>query len=46
MTRAAITGVRDFVIMRPTAHKTHTTLRIYIHLEDFFREKVAAGLGI
>jgi hypothetical protein len=39
-------GVREFVIMRQTGHKTEATLRRYIRSGEIFRENVAAGLRI
>jgi hypothetical protein len=39
-------GVREFVIMRQTGHKTVTTLRRYIRSGEIFRENAAAGFGI
>ena len=46
VTQAAMNGVREFVIMRQTGHKTVTTLRRYIRSGEIFRENAAAGLGI
>ena len=46
VTQAAMNGVREFVIMRQTGHKTVATLRRYIRSGDIFRENAAAGLGI
>jgi integrase len=46
MTQAAMNGVREFVIMRQTGHKTIATLRRYIRSGEIFRENAAAGLGI
>jgi len=46
VTQAAMNGVREFVIMGQTGHKTVTTLRRYIRTGDIFRENVAANLGI
>ena len=45
VTQAAMNGVREFVIMRQTGHKTIATLRRYIG-RRIFRENAAAGLGI
>jgi hypothetical protein len=39
-------GVREFIIMRQTGHKTIATLRLYIRSGEIFRENAAAGLGI
>jgi predicted ATP-grasp superfamily ATP-dependent carboligase len=38
VTQAAMKGVREFVIMRQTGHKTVTTLRRYIRSGEIFRE--------
>jgi integrase len=46
VTQAAMNGVRGFVIMKQTGHKTVTTLRRYIRSGEIFRENAAAGLGI
>jgi len=46
VTQAAMNGVREFVIMRQTGHKTVATLRRYIRSGEIFRENAAAGLGI
>lgn len=46
VTQAAMNGVREFVIMKQTGHKTVTTLRRYIRSGELFRENAAAGLGI
>ena len=46
VTQAAMNGVREFVIMRQTGHKTIATLRRYIRSGEIFRENAAAGLGI
>jgi integrase len=46
VTQAAMNGVREFVIMRQTGHKTIATLRRYIRTGETFRENAAAGLGI
>ena len=46
VTQAAMNGVREFVIMRQTGHKTIATLRRYIRAGEIFRENAAAGLGI
>lgn len=46
VTRAAMNGVREFVIMKQTGHKTVATLRRYIRSGEIFRENAAAGLGI
>jgi integrase len=46
VTQAAMNGVREFVIMRQTGHKTIATLRRYIRSGDIFRDNAAAGLGI
>jgi integrase len=46
VTQAAMNGVREFVIMKQTGHKTVTTLRRYIRSGEIFRENAAAGLGI
>jgi hypothetical protein len=45
-TQAAMNGVREFVIMKQTGHKTVATLRRYIRSGEIFRENAAAGLGI
>jgi hypothetical protein len=39
-------GVREFVIMKQTGHKTVATLRRYIRSGETFRENAAEGLGI
>ncbi|MGO8751109.1 MAG: site-specific integrase [Thermoguttaceae bacterium] len=46
VTQAAMNGVREFLIMRQTGHKTVATLRRYIRSGEIFRENAAAGLGI
>ncbi len=46
VTQAAMNGVREFIIMKPTGHKTVATLRRYIRSGEIFRENAAAGLGI
>lgn len=46
VTQAAIKGVREFVLMRQTGHKTVATPRRYIRTGEIFRENAAAGLGI
>ena len=46
VTQAAMNGVREYVIMRQTGHKTVATLRRYIRSGEIFRENAAAGLGI
>jgi integrase len=46
VTQAAMNGVREFIIMRQTGHKTIATLRRYIRSGEIFRENSAAGLGI
>ena len=46
VTQAAINGVREFVIMRQTGHKTIATLRRYIKSGEIFRENAASDLGI
>jgi integrase len=46
VTQAAMNGVREFVIMRQTGHKTIATLRPYIRSGEIFRENAAAGLEI
>ena len=46
VTQAAMNGVREFVIMKQTGHKTVATLRRYIRSSEIFRENAAAGLGI
>jgi integrase len=46
VTQAAMNGVREFVIMRQTGHKTIATLRRHIRSGEIFRENAAAGLGI
>ena len=46
VTQAAMNGVREFVIMKQTGHKTIATLRRYIRSDEIFRENAAAGLGI
>ena len=44
VTQAAMNGVREFVIMKQTGHKTVTTLRRYIRSGELFRENAAASL--
>ena len=39
-------GVREFVIMKQSGHKTVTTLRRYIRSGEILLENAAAGLGI
>jgi hypothetical protein len=39
-------GVREFIIMKQTGHKTVATLRRYIRLGEISRENAAAGFGI
>jgi integrase len=46
VTQAAMNGVREFINMRQTGHKTVATLRRYIRSGEIFRENAAAGLGI
>lgn len=46
VTQAAMNGVREFVIMKQTGHKTVATLRRYIRSGEIFRENAAADLGI
>lgn len=46
VTQAAMNGVREFVIMRQTGHRTVETLRRYIRSGEIFRENAATGLGI
>lgn len=46
VTQAAMNGVREFIIMKQTGHKTVTTLRRYIRSGEIFRENAAADLGI
>jgi hypothetical protein len=46
VTQAAMNGVREFIIMKQTGHKTVATLRRYIRSGEIFRENAAAGLGI
>ena len=46
VTQAAMNGVREFIIMRQTGHKTIATLWRYIRAGEIFRENAAAGLGI
>jgi len=46
VTKAAMNGVRKFVIMRQTGDKTIATLRRYIRPIEIFCENAAAGLGI
>jgi len=46
VTQAAMNGVREFVIMRQTGHRTEATLRRYIRTGEIFRENAAARLGI
>jgi integrase len=46
VTQAAMNGVREFVIMKQTGHKTIATLRRYIRSGEIFRQNTAAGLGI
>ena len=46
VTQAVMNGVREFVIMKQTGHKTVVTLRRYIRSGEIFRENAAAGLGI
>lgn len=43
VTQAAMNGVREFVIMKQTGHKTVTMLRRYIRSGEIFRENAAAG---
>jgi integrase len=45
-TQAAMNGVREFVIMKQTGHKTEKTLRRYIRNAELFRENAAAAIGI
>jgi integrase len=45
LTQATMNGVREFIIMRQTGHKTVATLRRYIRTGEIFRENAAAGLG-
>jgi integrase len=44
--QAAMNGVREFIMMRQTGHKTVANLRRYIRSGEIFRENAAAGLGI
>jgi integrase len=46
VTQAAMNGVREFIIMKQTGHKTVATLRRYIRSGEIFRENAAAALGI
>ena len=46
VTQAAMNGVREFIIMKQTGHKTVATLRRYIRLGEISRENAAAGFGI
>jgi integrase len=46
VTQAAMNGVREFVIMRQTGHRTEATLRRYIRSGEIFRENAAVALGI
>ena len=46
VTEAAMNGVREFVIMKQTGHKTEKTLRRYIRNGELFRENAAAAIGI
>jgi integrase len=46
VTQAAMNGVREFVIMKQTGHKTEKTLRRYIRNAEIFRENAAAAIGI
>jgi integrase len=46
VTQPAMNGVREFVIMKQTGHKTIATLRRYIRSDEIFRENADAGLGI
>jgi len=46
VTQAAMNGVREFVIMKQTGHKTEKTLRRYIRNGELFRENAAAAIGI
>ena len=46
VTQAATNGVREFVIMRQTGHRSVATLRRYIRSGEIFRENAVAGLGI
>jgi integrase len=46
VTQAAMNGVREFIIMKQTGHKTVAALRRYIRSGEIFRENAAAGLGI
>jgi integrase len=45
VTQAAMNGVREFVIMKQTGHRTVATLRRYIRSGEILRENAAAGLG-
>jgi integrase len=46
VTQAAMNGVREFIIMKQTGHKTVTALRRYIRSGEIFRENAATDLGI
>ena len=46
VTQAAMNGVREFVIMKQTGHKTEKTLRRYICNGELFRQNAAAAIGI
>jgi integrase len=46
VTQCAINGVREFLIMRQTDHKSVEILRRYSRMGEIFRENAAAGLGI
>ena len=46
ITQCAMNGIREFVIMRHSGHKTVENLRHYIRNGEMFRENAAAGLGI
>ncbi len=45
VTQAAMNGIREFVIMRQTGHRTEATLRRHRRSGEIFRENVTAGLG-
>jgi len=47
VTQAAMTdGIREWVTMKQTGHKTEKTLRRYIRNGELFRENAAAAIGI
>ncbi len=46
VTQATMNGVREFLIVRQTGHKTLPKLRRYIRSGDVFRENAAAERGL